>query len=237
MRGEGPGLCPCHCQPCAPHCPCSRPPLVAQQISGPLLTAKQRRRLTGNINRETVWRSPGASQPWIRSSQSLEARPVLVPMLLGQQTWLRQVGETAPLHLSEGLQMRLRTCACSALASGNSTPHILTPACTCCAAGEALQDERWTFLTSGALPFACDAVAAAPDAHQKLHAVALLTTCLQRIKECLEVRSLPMSAVHSSYSGPCRARDACLSVCLQRAWAKLHFRRIGCRCSPVGGGD
>ena len=46
----------------------------------------------------------------------------------------------------------------------------------------------FTFLMHGAVPFACDAVAAAPDAHHKLHAVALLTTCLQRMKECLEVR-------------------------------------------------
>lgn len=51
-------------------------------------------------------------------------------------------------------------------------------------------EEKWTFLMHGAVPFACDAVAAAPDAHQKLHAVALLTTCLQRIKESLEVSPL-----------------------------------------------
>lgn len=47
--------------------------------------------------------------------------------------------------------------------------------------------DSWTFLMHGAIPFACDAVAAAPDAHQKLHATALLTTCLQRMKEGLEV--------------------------------------------------
>ena len=61
----------------------------------------------------------------------------------------------------------------------------------CYAAGGAQQDSSpamFTFLMHGAVPFACDAVAAAPDAHHKLHAVALLTTCLQRMKECLEVR-------------------------------------------------
>ncbi|BDA45482.1 probable thyroid adenoma-associated protein homolog [Coccomyxa sp. Obi] len=41
-------------------------------------------------------------------------------------------------------------------------------------------------LLDGALPFACTAIATAPDAHSKFHAVALLTTCLQRVKDCLE---------------------------------------------------
>jgi hypothetical protein len=50
--------------------------------------------------------------------------------------------------------------------------------------------DSWTLLMHGAVPFACDAVAAAPDAHQKLHAVALLTTCLQRMKEGIEVGKL-----------------------------------------------
>ena len=64
---------------------------------------------------------------------------------------------------------------------------------------------------SGALPFACDAVAAAPDAHQKLHAVALLTTCLQRIKECLEVQSLPISAVQLLCRFlPCKTPPVCV---------------------------
>ena len=66
---------------------------------------------------------------------------------------------------------------------------------------------------SGAIPFACDAVAAAPDAHQKLHAVALLTTCLQRMKECLEVRSLTIPVLRSSY--------AVVSV-----WAHLRTPRV-----------
>ena len=55
-------------------------------------------------------------------------------------------------------------------------------------------EAQWAFLVHGALPFACGAISAASDAHQKFHAVALLTTCLQRVKECLEVRARLCSA-------------------------------------------
>ena len=67
---------------------------------------------------------------------------------------------------------------------------------------------------SGAIPFACDAVAVAPDAHQKLHAVALLTTCLQRMKECLEVRFLPRPVIHSLHACPCLAGMPCVDTFL-----------------------
>ena len=55
--------------------------------------------------------------------------------------------------------------------------------------------QTWAFLMHGALPFACGAISAASDAHQKFHAVALLTTCLQRVKECLEVRALRLYCI------------------------------------------
>lgn len=68
---------------------------------------------------------------------------------------------------------------------------------------------------SGAIPFACDAVAAAPDAHQKLHAVALLTTSLQRMKECLEVRLLVHACETKPVCSPLISRHAsCRHMCL-----------------------
>ncbi len=75
---------------------------------------------------------------------------------------------------------------------------------------------------SGAIPFACDAVAAAPDAHQKLHAVALLTTCLQRMKECLEVESLPMPVMCSLHAIPCLAGMPCVDTLVPvHVWSKV----------------
>lgn len=56
-----------------------------------------------------------------------------------------------------------------------------------CANGLSREGTR-CLLLDGAVPFACTATATAPDAHSKFHAVALLTTCLQRVKDCLEVR-------------------------------------------------
>ena len=94
--------------------------------------------------------------------------------------------------------------------------QAFTSACSCCAAEGALQDRPWTFLMSGAIPFACEAVAAAPDAHQKLHAVALLTTSLQRMKECLEVRSLSVPVIQACMQFPALQAyplQAHLSVC------------------------
>ncbi len=60
-------------------------------------------------------------------------------------------------------------------------------ACQSGDADELCREGQWCFLVDGALPFACVAIATAPDAHSKFHAVALLTTCLQRVKDCLEV--------------------------------------------------
>lgn len=54
-------------------------------------------------------------------------------------------------------------------------------------AGESQAAKDWCFITDGVLMLACDAIAAAPDAHFKFHAVHLLTTCLQRMKDLLEV--------------------------------------------------
>ena len=46
----------------------------------------------------------------------------------------------------------------------------------------------WCMLMDGAIPTACQAIALAPDAHYKLHAVSLLAQSLLRCKDCLEVR-------------------------------------------------
>lgn len=65
-----------------------------------------------------------------------------------------------------------------------------------------LREGRWSFLVNGALPFACAAVATALDAHSKFHAVALLTPCLQRVKDCLEVGVCYCRPIYSE-SSPC----------------------------------
>jgi hypothetical protein len=51
------------------------------------------------------------------------------------------------------------------------------------------QHAAWSMLMNGALPDACAGVACAPDGHFKLHAVSLMTQCLQRSRDCLEVRA------------------------------------------------
>jgi hypothetical protein len=105
------------------------------------------------------------------------------------------------------------------------------------------REGQWCFLVDGALPFACTAIASAPDAHSKFHAVALLTMCLQRVKDCLEVSSsafpvivgpcqveiLPQTHSHRlmhracpdvgySYGGVCHCEGVnCGHVCLQDA--------------------
>ena len=65
-----------------------------------------------------------------------------------------------------------------------------------CANGLSQEGPR-CLLLDGTLPFACTAIATAPDAHSKFHAVALLTTCLQRVKDCLEVRTCEMNTASS----------------------------------------
>ena len=88
---------------------------------------------------------------------------------------------------------------------------------------------------SGAIPFACDAVAAAPDAHQKLHAVALLTTCLQRMKECLEVESCHACNVQLACN-PLPGRHAFRRhigprPCMVEGSSRVSYRL--CRCASV----
>jgi hypothetical protein len=46
---------------------------------------------------------------------------------------------------------------------------------------------QWCFISNGVLPLACDAIMTAQDAHFKFHAVHLLSTCLQRMKDLIEV--------------------------------------------------
>ena len=47
----------------------------------------------------------------------------------------------------------------------------------------------WLLLSDGALPACCEAVRSSTDAHHKFHAVSALALCLERIKQCLQVRS------------------------------------------------
>lgn len=46
----------------------------------------------------------------------------------------------------------------------------------------------WLLLSDGALPACCAAVQQSTDAHHKFHAVSALAYCLDRIKQCLQVR-------------------------------------------------
>lgn len=46
----------------------------------------------------------------------------------------------------------------------------------------------WLLLSDGALPACCAAVQQSTDAHHKFHAVSALAFCLDRIKQCLQVR-------------------------------------------------
>ncbi len=46
----------------------------------------------------------------------------------------------------------------------------------------------WLLLSDGALPACCAAVQQSTDAHHKFHAVSALAYCLDRVKQCLQVR-------------------------------------------------
>ena len=52
-----------------------------------------------------------------------------------------------------------------------------------------LAGTAWMLLSDGALPACCAAVQQSTDAHHKFHAVSALAFCLERIKQCLQVRS------------------------------------------------
>jgi hypothetical protein len=97
------------------------------------------------------------------------------------------------------------------------------------AAQRARPQAHWCMLMDGALPTACQAIAAAPDAHFKLHAVSLLAQSLLRCKDCLEVRhtkgsfpplmNLPLrSTTQVCATGKDRKRDTCGR---QHAWPAL----------------
>lgn len=45
-------------------------------------------------------------------------------------------------------------------------------------------------LSDGALPACCAAVQQSTDAHHKFHAVSALAFCLDRIRQCLQVRTI-----------------------------------------------
>ena len=50
---------------------------------------------------------------------------------------------------------------------------------------------QWSLLSHGALPACCAAVHDSTDAHHKFHAVSALAHCLERLKQCLQVRHWP----------------------------------------------
>lgn len=70
---------------------------------------------------------------------------------------------------------------------------------------------QWSLLSHGALPACCAAVHDSTDAHHKFHAVSALAHCLERLKQCLQVRRWPHClcrayAVSGAYSWPVASR-------------------------------